>query len=284
MYENLDVPESSTSSPSFWDSATELPRVILEMSSLTYCWPLLAGAPRGDGHTVMILPGFTAGDQSTLLLRRLLTRLNYNVLPWELGRNTGSLELQDRLRARFREVTDRYPGRVSLVGQSLGGVYARILAHDRPDQVRCVITLGSPFASTSPDTVNALVSRLFENVSGMSRTEMRDQMTDFPAAAPPVPSTAIYSKTDGVVHWRTCLEYEGNHTENVEVVGSHSGMAFNPLVLRVIADRLSQPEGSWRRFRRGGCLALIYPEPEDTQPARSDGRAASGALSAGSAA
>lgn len=268
MYEPLEVPAEKAAGPSFWDSATELPRVLLEMTSLGYTWPLLARSPRGDGHTVLVLPGFTAGDQSTLVLRRLLERLNYNALPWELGQNTGSFELQARLRQRLDAVLARHPGRVSLVGQSLGGVYARILAHERPDRVRCVITLGSPFASTSPETVNSLVSRLFENVSGMDREQMRNQMNDFPASAPPVPSTAIYSKTDGVVHWSTCLEYAGERSENVEVVGSHSGMAFNPLVFHVIADRLSQPPDAWSPFRRSGCRALLYPQPEPPQMPR----------------
>ena len=261
MYETLEVPEESPSGPRFLDSATELPRVVLEMSSLAYTWPLLASSPRGDGHTVLALPGFTAGDQSTLLLRRMLRRLNYDALPWELGQNTGSVELQQQLRGRFEEVLAGSAGKVSIVGQSLGGVFARILAHEFPDRVRQVITLGSPFASSGPDNVNSLVSRLFQNLSGMSENEMRDQMLEFPAAAPPVPSTAIYSRSDGVVHWTTCLEYEGDQAENVEVVGSHSGMAFNPLVLSVIADRLAQREGGWQPFKRHGCRALLYPEP-----------------------
>ncbi|MEM8769579.1 MAG: alpha/beta hydrolase [Pseudomonadota bacterium] len=264
MYEALDVPENAASGPEFIDSALELPRVLLEMSSLIYSLPILARAPRGDGHTVMVLPGFTAGDQSTLVLRRILNRLNYNPLPWALGQNTGSAELQQRLRHRFESVLARHPGRISLVGQSLGGVFARILAHEYPDRVRQVITLGSPFASASPDTVNRFVSRLFQNISGMDREEMRDQMTEFPAAAPPVPSTAIYSKSDGVVHWSTCLEYEGERAENVEVLGSHSGMAFNPLVLHVIADRLSQKPGRWKPFERTACRSLIYPPPAST--------------------
>ena len=186
MYEALDVPERAASGPDFIDSALELPRVVLEMSSLVYSLPMLARAPRGDGHTVMVLPGFTAGDQSTLILRRVLSRLNYNALPWALGQNTGSVELQQRLRYRFESVLARHPGRISLVGQSLGGVFARILAHEYPERVRQVISLGSPFASASPDTVNSLVSRLFQNLSGISREEMRGQMTDFPAAAPGV--------------------------------------------------------------------------------------------------
>jgi len=277
LYETLEVPERESSGPSFWDSATELPRVMLEMTSLTYTWPWLAAAPRGDGHTVLILPGFMAGDQSTLVLRRVLRRLNYNPLPWELGQNTGSVELQQRLRERFLAIISEFPGPISLIGQSLGGVFARILAHERPDRIRQVITLGSPFASGTPDTVNSLVSRLFQTVSGMSREEMRDQMTEFPAAAPPVPSTAIYSKSDGVVHWSTCLEYESEQAENIEVIGSHSGMAFNPLVLNVIVDRLSQKPDNWKPFRRSGCLGLVYPEPEN--PASLvDGRLVDGRL------
>jgi pimeloyl-ACP methyl ester carboxylesterase len=261
MYEVLEAPASGSGGPSLWDSAAELPRVLLEMTSLTWVLPWLVNAPRGDGHTVLVLPGFTAGDQSTLILRRILKRLNYNPLPWELGQNTGSPELQQRLRDRFALLVDRHPEPISLIGQSLGGVFARVLAHEWPDEVRQVITLGSPFASHSPDTVNSLVSRLFQQVSGLTREEMQSQMNAFPTNSPPVPSTAIYSRSDGVVHWSTCLEYEGEQAENVEVVGSHSGMAFNPLVLNVIADRLSQKPNDWKPWQRTSCRSLLYPEP-----------------------
>lgn len=262
MYEELDVAENISSGPSTWDSATELPRVLLELTSLGYAWPWLASGPRGDGHTVFVLPGFTAGDQSTLLLRRFLSRRDYQTLPWMLGQNTGSVELQDRLFERFEAVLAENPGRISLIGQSLGGVFARILATQWPDRIRQVITLGSPFSSGSPDTVNSLVGRLFQYVSGMSRDEMRDQMLGFAEAPLPMPSTAIYSKSDGVVHWTTCLEYEGEQAENIEVLSSHSGMAMNPLVLNVVADRLAQPEGAWKPFQRQrGCLGLLYPKP-----------------------
>lgn len=270
MYETLEVSETPATGPKFWDSATELPRVMLEMSSLTYSLPWLARAPRGDGHAVLVLPGFTAGDQSTLLLRRILSRLNYTALPWELGQNTGSVALQENLRLRFQNLLETYSGQISIVGQSLGGVFARILAHAHPGRVRQVVTLGSPFASSGPDNVNSMVSRLFQNLSGMNQDQMRDQMLDFPAAPPPVPSTAIYSRSDGVVHWTTCLEYEGEQAENVEVIGSHSGMAFNPMVLNVIADRLSQPLGRWQPFERKGVRALLYPEP--AKPGNLNGR------------
>ena len=274
MYETLEVPREATRSPSTWDSATELPRVVLEMTSLTYLWPLFAAAPRGDGHRVLVLPGFTAGDGSTLVLRRLLERLKYTALPWELGQNTGSFELQEQLYRRFLSILDSSPEPVSLVGQSLGGVYARVLAHRWPDQVRQVITLGSPFASSSPETVNSLVSRLFQAVSGMTREEMRNQMEDFPPGAPPVPTTAVYSKNDGVVHWSTCLETESNGApvENVQVLGSHSGMAFNPMVLNVIVNRLAQPADYWRPFKQTtGLCGFAYPRSRSRRRTSSRG-------------
>ncbi|MCB1685100.1 MAG: esterase [Pseudomonadales bacterium] len=270
MYEKLYQKEfaepsstgSSSHGPSTWDTATELPRVMLEMTSLTYTWPLLGASPRGDGHTVMVLPGFTAGDQSTLVLRRLLQQRNYRSLPWMLGQNTGSFELQDRLITRFQAVLAESNGKVSLIGQSLGGVFARILARQWPERIRQVITLGSPFGSSGPETVNSLVSRLFQRVSGMSPEEMRDQMLDLRAEPLPVPSTAIYSRSDGVVHWSTCIDRSGTESENIEVVGSHSGMAFNPLVLHALLDRLAQRDGQWQPFRRNTlCRSLLYPVP-----------------------
>lgn len=265
MYEQIDVDKHRSRGPNALHSVTELPRVLLEMTSLMYAWPLLAGAPRGDGQPVMVLPGFMGGDESTVILRRYLARLGYRPVAWGLGQNSGSLEIQERLFHRFQTVADEYDRRVSLIGQSLGGVYARELARQFPELVRQVVTLGSPFASQGPESTNALVARLFQYLSGMSHDEMRDQMLDFAAEPPPVPSTAIYSKADGVVHWSACLEYEGYQAENIEVLGSHTGMAMNPLVFHVLADRLAQPEGAWRPFRRApGCAGLLFPTPERT--------------------
>jgi pimeloyl-ACP methyl ester carboxylesterase len=270
VYQELDVEAHRAPSPSTLHSMTELPRVFFEATSLAYMWPLLGQAPRGDGHAVLVLPGFTAGDESTAILRRFLGRLGYRALPWELGQNTGSFALQERLIDRFEALTRVSGERLSLVGQSLGGVYARELARRFAPHVRQVISLGSPFASKSPDTTNSVVSRLFQYMSGMSRDDMRDYMLGFAAEPPPVPSTAIYSKADGVVHWQSCLEYAGAQAENVEVLGSHTGMAMNPLVFHVLADRLAQADGQWRPFQRQrGCRALVYPEPAPTTKSES---------------
>ncbi|MCZ6644181.1 MAG: alpha/beta hydrolase [Gammaproteobacteria bacterium] len=262
VYEKLDVAANRIKGPSTWFSITELPRVMLEVSSLAYTWPLLSTMPCGDHHPVLVLPGFTAGDESTLVLRRFLSRLKYRAMPWRLGQNTGSFELQDALIEHFDRVTRPLDCKVSIVGQSLGGVYARQLAQRFPERIRQIITLASPFASEGPESTNPLVAKLFRYMSGMSENEMREQMRNYQGQPPPVPSTAIYSKSDGVVHWRSCLEFEGEQAENVEIIGSHSGMALNPLVLNVIADRLAQPEGHWRPFKRNkGMRALFYPRP-----------------------
>lgn len=256
---NTSSDVGTRNSPSILHSLSELPRTLLEMSALSVTWPLLSAAPRGDGHSVFVMPGFMAGDRSTLALRRFLDRQNLNSISWELGQNNGSFAQQDELMQRFEQVMASTSGAISLVGQSLGGVYARLLATRWPERIRQVITLGSPFASPGPDTANATVSRLFQYMSGMSETEMRDQMLSLSGPLK-VPATAVFSRSDGVVHWTSCIDAPGHRSENVEVLGSHSGMGFNPAVLYVLADRLAQAADTWRPFTRSGCLSgLVFP-------------------------
>ena len=264
MYESLDIGAHRQGAPSALLSMAELPRTLCEAAVFTQWWPLLAQAPRGDGHPVLLLPGFTAGDASTLPLRRFLDRLGYETLPWLVGTNTGSLEVQSRMVLRFYRLVRSYRQPLTLIGQSLGGVFAREIARRFPNHVRSVITLGSPFGATDGHGANPVVRRLFEQLSGLTVQEMRDRVRgDRDTGAPvPVPSTAIYSRTDGVVSWRSCLERDTPLSENVEIVGSHSGMTMNPVAVHVIADRLAQPADAWQRFDRNlGCRPLVYPEP-----------------------
>ena len=146
--------------------------------------------------------------------------------------------------------------KVSLIGQSLGGAYARLLAARRPDAVRSVITLGSPVTG-HPRSSNAW--RVYEFTSGSSSVDPKrwKEVT----ARPCVPTTSIYSRTDGVVAWQTSLEAAGTQTESVEVISSHIGMAVHPAVLFAIADRLAQPEGDWHPFERRGWRAAVFPKP-----------------------
>ena len=270
MYESLDTAEQGRGAPSPLLSLAELPRTLCEAAGFGQFWPLLTQAPQGDGHPVLVLPGFTASDASTLPLRRFLDRLGYRTLPWEVGTNTGSLEVQSRMVLRFYRLVRTYRQPLTLIGQSLGGVFAREIARRFPDHVRSVITLGSPFASADGRGANPIVRQLFERLSGLTVREMRSRVRggrDIGAPIP-VPCTAVYSRTDGVVSWRACLERDAPLAENVEIVGSHSGMAMNPAAVYVIADRLAQPVDGWRRFDRSvGLRALIYPEPSYAQDA-----------------
>ncbi len=260
MYENLDLPEKLSSNerlkarpPSLLNALTEFPRTLIDMGALCLSMPLLASMPRGDGHPVMVLPGFMASDQSTAFLRRYLKQLGYDPIGWELGRNSGRFEIIHHILVdRFLEAAEVCGDKITLIGQSLGGVYARELARLYPDKVRQVITLGSPFGVVNGTAANPLVRSLFEIQSGRSIEEMREAIFEMdPHKTPPVPLTAIYSKGDGVVNWRVCREaFEDFETDNIEVLGAHCGMGFNAAIYYIIADRLAQPQDDWQKFER----------------------------------
>ncbi len=206
--------------------------------------------PRGDGHPVLILPGFLASDFSTRPLRRFLRDLGYWAHRWKQGRNLGPRNgLEMALAERLREVHRRHGRQVSLVGWSLGGVYARVMANRQTHRVRSVISLGSPFAR---DTRANNSWRLYEAITGERLDEIEPDRLAAVRRTPPVPTTSILSRTDGVANWRSALQVEGPLSESVQVPGSHLGLGFNPLVLYVIADRLAQPEGSWQPLFRPG--------------------------------
>lgn len=214
--------------------------------------PLLRNAPQGDGHPVLVFPGLVTGDFSTLVLRNYIAQLGYVAYAWELGLNLGPrLGVVERCIERVLQLRDKHEEPVSLIGWSLGGIYAREIAKLMPGAVRLVITLGTPFAG-SPKATNAW--RLYELASGQ-------HIADDPRAAhlretPPVPTTSIYSRTDGVVAWRCSQERETDLSENIEIHASHLGIGMNPAALYAVADRLAQPNGEWRRFDHDGLIGL----------------------------
>lgn len=233
-------------------------RAFWEMGATIAMWPWLNLAPRGDGHPVLVLPGLVASDSSTLVLRRYLKGAGYDVHGWGMGRNLGPRKgVEGAMVRRLQELSERHDGRkVSVVGWSLGGVYARMLASQHPDLIRNVVTLGSPLRGQASST-NAW--RVYEWVSGQSSHDPK-RMNDV-MQLPQMPVTSIYSRTDGVVAWQCSLSETGPQAENVEVRASHLGMGANPAVMYALADRLSQPEGAWKPFERKLLGPLVYPTP-----------------------
>jgi len=223
--------------------------------------PWLRTAPPGDEHPVLVLPGFTATDQSTAALRAVLRQQRYFAHAWRLGRNIGpTARIVDGMRRRLQEVHDLHGRSVSLIGQSLGGVYARALAREHPELVRQVISLGSPYRMTDGDRSGA--DRAWERVRHLHDGELTF-MELLEEDRPPleVPATSIYSRTDGVAPWHTCIDAEREQCENIAVHGSHIGMAINPAVIVAVLDRLAQPEGRWKPFAPPRALRSWYPRP-----------------------
>lgn len=240
-------------------------RGIFELNASLLLSPLLMRAPRGDGHPVLALPGFLASDLSMVPLRHYLTELGYETHAWGMGRNVGGVaKMRTALLDRLARIHHRTGRKVSIVGWSLGGVYARDLALQAPEMVRNVITLASPFANDIRAT-NA--TRLYEALSGET-VGGNPEFEQAIAGDLPVPVTSIYSKSDGIVNWRTCLLRVSETAENIEVhFASHVGIGVNPAALWVIADRLAQRDGQFHPFDRSGPFAIAYAPPEQAQSA-----------------
>ncbi|MEA2892240.1 MAG: hypothetical protein QOI05_3033 [Bradyrhizobium sp.] len=238
-------------------------RGLLEFNASLLLSPLLMRAPRGDGHPVLALPGFLASDLSMAPMRRYLKQLGYDTCAWKMGRNLGGIaSRRSALKSLLNDIHTSTGRKVSIVGWSLGGVYARDLALQLPDLVRSVITLGSPFAN---DVRATNATRLYEALSGET-VEHNSALTKAIAGDLPVPATSIYSRTDGIVNWRTSLLRPSDTAENIEVhLASHIGLGVNAAALWAVADRLAQAEGEFRQFDRSGPFAIAYGPPENAQ-------------------
>jgi len=232
------------SPPSPWLLLLEAGRAPWEYAATLAAMPWLSRVPAGDGHPVIVFPGLGASELSTRPMRRYLAQLGYATYDWGLGRNRPREGLLQACAERVREVAGRHGRKVSLVGWSLGGVYARELAKQLEPQTRCVVTLGTPFSGHVRAT-NA--ARAYELYSGKPLQHDPGRAERL-RRTPPVPTTSIYSKTDGVVAWQCSLNDDASHTENVEIHASHLGLGVNPLALWVVADRLRQDPARWQRF------------------------------------
>jgi len=225
-----------------------------EYAAMVAALPWLRKLPRGDGHPVLVFPGLGAADFTTWPLRHFLEGRGYKTYPWQQGFNFGPREgVLEGCIDQLKSIHQKHQQRVSLIGWSLGGIYAREVAKELPDMARCVITLGTPFTG-NPRATNAW--RFYEFVSGHSahNPEVIEQVR----RAPPVPTTSIYSKTDGIVAWRCSVNEVGPMAENIGLHASHVGMGMNPIALYAIADRLAQDPKQWKHFDVSGARRWFF--------------------------
>ncbi len=229
----------------------ELPRAALELASIPLATPALITVPWGDNHPVLVIPGFLGHDDHTRCLRGFLKSRGYQVHGWELGRNMGLHQMGglDTLLARLDDIYQANDQtRVSIVGWSLGGVFARRLARARPEQVRQTISLGSPIGRINDP--EAYTQTVYERIGDeVVPKQVIDQYLMENLQPCSVPATAIYSRSDAIVSHHIAKEPESDITENLEVISSHVGLVVNPQVFYLVGRKLAHPEDNWRKLR-----------------------------------
>lgn len=238
--------------PSLLLTALEIGRFSVELPTSLLVDALVPASDEGHGRPVLVLPGFYSPDGATRRCRTHLDRLGYRTHGWGLGRNFGLTdEIIDGVLARFDEVYAEDGEPVSVVGWSFGGLLARWVAHQRPELVRQVVCLGSPYR---PEGEHTRTTPLFERTArthGLSSRAL--DVVETLRRPLPVPVTAIYSRTDGIVNWRGCTLGESEGV-NIAVPSSHVGLLTNPLALAALADRLAQDPLRPEPFRWSQCL------------------------------
>ncbi|MEO0437695.1 MAG: alpha/beta hydrolase [Pseudomonadota bacterium] len=264
FFEGMQMPGDSPIDPHYlpppapWLALTEPQRVVLEVSSLLAVRSLLKRLPQGDGHPIMVLPGFLGSDGYNASLRRFLKGLGYAVYGWGLGTNFGPRGgVLEKLLERIEGILDEHQQPMTLIGHSLGGIFAREIAREVPSAVRQVISLGSPFGRGRNSA--SYPARLFEALNPEEELPISPEELH---VAPRVPNTAIYSRGDGIVNWQTSRQHRdfaNAQSQSIQVRGSHCGMTLNPVVWYVIADRLRLDAANWTPFTVGSLGKCLVP-------------------------
>lgn len=251
----------SMSRPSLLWLISEPGRALLEYGlSIPYNKISEKFSSQGDGHPVMVFPGYLSSEKSTLVLRQFLEKQGYDVYDWGLGRNVGKIEYLEILLEKIEEINIKTGKTISLIGWSLGGIFARQLSKERPDIVRQIITLGSPFSGLAEPNNISWVYRILN--SGKKVSDINQEFLKNVPLQALVPTTAVFSKEDGVVSWKHCIEKDlGPFHQNIQVRGSHIGLGVNPSVFSIITDRLKLDKDNWEKYKSTGIITkkLIFP-------------------------
>jgi pimeloyl-ACP methyl ester carboxylesterase len=236
-------------------------RGLLEMALLPLSLPLLLESPVGDGHPVLLVPGFMASESSLFALKLYLQNKGYDVHTWGLGRNMGFRSKHaNALPQKIRYLHHITGKKVSLVGWSLGGVFSMYGAQNALECVRSIITLGSPVSveatgSQSPNMVKALYRVVSHRLGASAHVMLPRAKVMRERRRLAIPTSCLYSLSDGVVPpQEATIDGDPAMHENIQVPGSHIGLGFNGIVLAIVAERLSQPENDWAPFSAQGLL------------------------------
>jgi dienelactone hydrolase len=255
-------------------SVMEFGRVMLEIGSAALLSPLLKTLPQGDGHTIMTIPGFMGADGSTSQLRKFLNNRGYHAIPWGLGRNAAevrSRNLEDFLAHRTQTedaIAEKVEAeflasgqKLTLIGWSLGGLYAVALAHRFPQWIRQVITLGTPYGDPRGTALYSVMGSLYANDVEEEALERWVAHT-YRGGKLRVPVLALYSESDGIVGAGIAkCQGDPKYVTNMCVVASHVGFPFNPLVFAVIANHLVEPHERWGVCRSEHIQSLVRVVP-----------------------
>jgi pimeloyl-ACP methyl ester carboxylesterase len=239
--------------PSLAQRAREL-LAIREPARLALGARRLAATPCGTSRPVLTLPGLGATDASMAPIRRYLASRDHDAQGWGLGRNDGDVEsLIERATPVAVDLAERAGRPINLLGWSLGGVLAREIARDRPDIVHRVATFGTPL--TGPRHTAAVLAysdEQLDQVDALIRQREQRPITR--------PVLAIYSRNDGIVDWRTCIDRTSPHVIHRRAKGTHLAMGLDPDVWRWTAE--------WFADRAAGHRPVVDHDTANTLPAR----------------
>ena len=216
-------------------------RLLLEWPSMALMHKFLPKRIEGENHPVLLLPPFLWTDAINVFIRKYLTRQGFTTYKWELGINLIRAHDVPPLEQKLDVLFKQHKEKISLVGWSGGGILGKVLANRHPDKVAQLITIGTPIWGL--ENMKTFASVVHQRLGGNPAPKKKNE--DFYeelSAIPDVPITCIYTKTDGIVPWKHCLEVASLRPDiqNIEVFGSHNGLGANATVLLAVAQALHQ--------------------------------------------